>query len=122
MNRLLRDERGEGRFGTFVGIAIIAVSIYLGIKVIPVLIDGYAFRDYLKEEARFAALRNKDDEVRERVLRKAREMELPVKPAQVSVSRAGTFFEIKVKYDVPIETPVYTYDMAYDEQIRAPLF
>ncbi len=118
----MRDERGEGRFGTLVGIAILAVSIYLGIKVIPVLIDGYAFRDYLKEEARFAALRNKDEEVRNRVIRKAQEMELPIKPAQVVVNRAQTFFEIKVKYNVPIETPVYTYDMSYDEQVRAPLF
>jgi hypothetical protein len=115
-------ERGEGRFGTLVGIIVLALTIYLGVKIVPVLINGYTFRDFLEEEARFAALRNRDEEVRIRVLRKAQDLDLPVGAKDILITRSTTHFDIKVKYIVPIETPVFTYDWAFDEAIRSPLF
>jgi hypothetical protein len=117
-----RAERGEGRFGTLVGIIVLALTIYLGVKIVPVLINGYTFRDFLEEEARFAALRNRDDEVKTRVLRKAQELELPVGAKDIVIVRSTTHFDIKVKYVVPIETPVITYDWSFDEAARSPLF
>lgn len=117
-----RRERGEGNFGTFVGIVLVALAAYVGVKTVPVMIDGYAFRDYLEEEARFAALRNKDDEVRTRVLRKAQELELPIGAKNITIIRGSSRFDIKVKYTVPIETPFYTYNWVFDEAISAPLF
>ena len=98
------------------------MAIYLGVKFVPVLINGYAFRDYLEEEARFAGLRNRDEEVKKRVLRKAQELELPVAAKDILINRTNTHFDIKVKYVVPIETPVYTYRWIFDEAIGAPLF
>jgi hypothetical protein len=117
-----KRERGEGNFGTLVGIVLVALAAYAGVKTVPVLIDAYAFRDYLEEEARFAALRKKDEEVRTRVLRKAQELELPVGAGNIVVTRGGSRFDIKVKYTVPIETPFYTYNWVFDEAISAPLF
>jgi hypothetical protein len=119
---LLRRENGEGRAGTLIGLTILAVTIYLGVKIVPVLVNGYAFRDYLEEEARFAALRSQDDVVRTRIVRKAQELDLPVPARSVLINRTQTYIDIKVKYVVPIETPVYTYDMIFDEAARAPLF
>jgi hypothetical protein len=119
---ILRGERGEGRLGTLFGLIVLALSIYLGVKVVPVMVNGYAFRDYLEEEARFAALRNRDDEVKKRVLRKAQELDLPIGAKNILINRTNTHFDIKVKYVVPIETPVYTYNWNFDEAIRAPLF
>ena len=122
MTRRRAAERGEGRFGTLFGVAVLAATIYLGVKIIPVMIDGYTFRDFLEEEARFAALRNRDDEVRERVLRKARELDLPVGGRNIRIDRNNTWFEIQVRYTVPIEMPFYTWNKEYDESHRAPLF
>ncbi len=118
----LKGERGEGRLGTLIGLIVLAISIYLGVKVVPVMINGYAFRDYLEEEARFAGLRNRDEEVKKRVLRKAQDLDLPITAKDILISRTSTHFDIKVKYVVPIETPVYTYNWNFDEAIRAPLF
>ena len=117
-----RRERGEGNFGTLFAIVVLALAVYGGFKIVPVMIDGYAFRDYLEEEARFAALRNRDDEVRTRVLRKAQELSLPIGGKDILITRGSTRFDIKVKYTVPIETPFYTYDWVFDEAISAPLF
>jgi len=117
-----RSERGEGRFGTLVGLCVLLLTIYLGFKVVPVMVNAYSFRDFIEQEARFAALKKADDEVSKRVLRKAQELELPISPKDILVQRSNTHMDIKVKYTVPIETPVYTYQWVFDEKSRAPLF
>lgn len=108
--------------GTLFGVVLLAVTIYLGVKVIPVMINAYAFRDFLETEARYAALRNKDEEVKNRVLRKAQELELPVGAQSILINRTPNRFDIRVKYTIPIETPVYTYNWPFDESSTAPLF
>ena len=117
-----RHERGEGRLGTLVGLSVLALTIYLGCKVVPVMINAYAFRDFLEQESRFAALRKKDDEVAKRVFQKARELELPVESKNIKINRSAGRFDIAVKYTIPIETPVYIYNWAFDERFTAPLF
>ena len=116
------SERGEGRFGTMVGLCVLLLAIYLGFKVIPVMVNAYSFRDYIEQEARFAGLKKADDEVSKRVLRKAQELELPISPKDIRVNRSNTHFDIAVKYTVPIKTPVYTYHWVFDEKSRSPLF
>ena len=115
-------ERGEGQMGTLVGLCVLAIAIYLGFKVIPVMVNAYAFRDYIEQETRFAAMQRKDEEIVKRVLRKAQELELPVTAKSIKVNRTVSHFDIVVRYTVPIETPVYTYNWNFNEQNRAPLF
>jgi len=117
-----RGERGEGRLGTLIGLTVLALTIYLGYKFIPVMVNAYAFRDYIEQETRFAALRNRDAEVIKRVLRKAEELELPVSNKSIKVNRTQSRFDITVKYTIPIETPVYVYNWMFDEKFSAPLF
>ncbi len=116
------SERGEGRFGTMVGLCVLLLAIYLGFKVIPVMVNAYSFRDFIEQEARFDALKKVDKEISARVLRKAQELELPIGPQDIRMKRTTTHFDIAVKYTVPIETPIYTYKWVFDEKSRAPLF
>ena len=116
------SERGEGRGGTMFALLILALTIYSGMKTVPVLIDNYTLRDFLESEARFAALRKQDEEVKDRVLKKAREMDLPIGARDVMVSRSGGHFDIRVRYTVPIETPFRVFNWEFDETASAPLF
>jgi hypothetical protein len=119
----LRDERGEGRLGTLFGIVVLALFVYLGVKVVPILINVYEFRDSIEEQAHFAALPHHDDEsVKKAILAKARELTLPVGSKDVMVNRTSSRIDIQVKYTVPIETPLYTYKWDLDESLTAPLF
>jgi len=118
-----RHERGEGRLGTLFGIVVVAVFIYLGVKIVPLLINVYEFRDSIEEQARFAALpRHDEDVVKHAILQKAVELQLPVGAKDVIVNKSSTRIDIQVKYVLPIETPVYTYRWALDESLSAPLF
>lgn len=115
-------ERGEGRGGTMFALLILALTIYSGIKTVPVLIDNYALRDFLESEARFASLRKQDEDVKDRVLKKALEMDLPIGAKNIMVNRHGGRFDIRVRYTVPIETPFRVFNWDFDETVSAPLF
>ena len=120
---LLRSERGEGRLGTLFGVLVLALFIYLGVKIVPILVNIYEFRDSIEEQAHFAALPRHDDEaIKRSILRKALELDLPVGSKDVLVNRSSTRIDIKVTYTVPIETPLYTYKWSLDESLSVPLF
>jgi hypothetical protein len=120
--RRIDRERGEGRLGTLFALTLIAVLIYAGVKVVPVMINTYALKDFIEEEARFASVRRDDEEIRQRVFRKARELDLPVEMKQIHTERSNARFDIAVNYTVPIVTPLYTYNLNRDERVSSPLF
>jgi len=117
-----RGERGEGKLGTFFALTLLVVMIYLGFKVVPVMINSYAFKDFIEEEARFASVRRDDDEIITRVYNKARELQLPISKEMIHTDRTNSRFDIAVSYAVPIVTPVYTYQYKRDEHVSSPLF
>ena len=118
-----RSEAGEGRSGTLFALVVVGVAIYLGVKFVPVLINVYSFRDSIDEQARFAGTPHHDDDlIRKNLLARARELDLPVGAKDVFVERAGNQIRIRVTYTVPVETPVHTFNMKYDENVSLPIF
>ena len=115
-------ERGEGRVGLLFAAAILAAGIFLGVKIIPVRIAAYEFQDYVVEECRFAAVRRSDDVVKGRILKKAKELGIPLKQKDLSLRRVGGEMVIKASYQKPIDLKVYTFVYKFDIHERAPLF
>jgi len=121
MSRIDR-ERGEGRFGTLFAIVVLVVMVYLGFKFVPVMINSYTFKDFIEEEARFASVRRDDEEIKTRIYKKARELDLPITEEMIQTERTSARFDIAVSYSVPIVTPVFTYQYKRDEKVSSPLF
>jgi hypothetical protein len=121
MSRINR-ERGEGRFGTLFAIVVLVVMVYLGFKFVPVMINSYTFKDFIEEEARFASVRRDDEEIKTRIYKKARELDLPITEEMIQTERTSARFDIAVSYSVPIVTPVFTYQYKRDEKVSSPLF
>lgn len=105
-----------------ISLLILVGLIYLGFKYIPVMVSTYSFRDFMEEEARFAAVRKGDEDIRNRLYDKARELTLPVEKSNIRVQRSRSQVTISVKYMVPIETPVFTHRWQFTEKASAPLF
>lgn len=116
------SERGEGRIGLLITLIVVAVAIFLGAKIIPVRITAYEFRDVLREEARYGAVRLTDDEVAKRILNKADELEIPLRKQNLSVHRTPSQMVISASYDQPIDLKVTTYVYRFDATEKAPLF
>ena len=116
------SERGEGRIGLLIAVVVFGAAIFLGVKIIPVRVAAYEFRDILREEARFAAVRSTDSQVASRIMKKAAEMELPLDKKNLKVARTQRKVTISARYEVPIDLKVTTYVYKFDETESAPLF
>jgi hypothetical protein len=117
-----KRENGEGRIGFLFALVVVGLAIFLGMKVIPVRIDAYEFRDFLREEARYAAVRHDDATVANRILARAKELEIPLNPKDLTLTRTTGEMIITARYQQPIDLKVTTYVYKFDAKEKAPLF
>jgi len=115
-------ERGEGRVGALIALAVVGIAIFLGVKIIPVRVAAYEFRDFVEQECRYAAVRKHDTQVRNRILEKAEELEIPLDPKRLELKRTRSEMIIRASFEQPIDLKVYTYVYKYEVSERAPLF
>ena len=115
-------ERGEGRIGFLISVIVVGIAVFLGIKIIPVRIDAYEFRDTLREEARYAAVRHDDETVANRIMQKAKELEIPLRRKNLTLHRTTGEIVIQASYEQPIDLKVTTYVYKFQAKEKAPLF
>ena len=115
-------ERGEGRAAFIITLALFLVGVFLAIKIVPVRIDGYQFREVLREEARFAAVHRNDQKVQQRILDSARSMNIPLDPKNLNIRRTQVEVVISVSYEKPVDLRVGTYTYRFKTEQKAPLF
>ena len=115
-------ERGEGRLGFLITLIVVATAVFLGVKVVPVRVTAYEFRDVLREEARYGAVRDSDEVVAKRIMEKAAELELPLKKSDLKVSRTESTMIISASYEQPIDLKLTTYVYRFRATEKAPLF
>ena len=95
------------------GVAIIAATVMVGFKLIPPYFSNYELEDAIKTEALQATYSTRtEDDVREAIIKQARNYDIALTPKQVHVSRVGGFgngsLAIDAEYSVPIELPGYS--------------
>jgi hypothetical protein len=115
-------ERGDGRIGFLISLALLGAGIFLGVKVIPVRVNAYEFRDFIEEECRFAATRANDKEIFTRIYDKAMELKLPLEKKNLRMERTSREMIISAKYEQTIDLKVTKYVYRFDHEERAPLF
>lgn len=115
-------QSGEGRTGFIITLAVVLVGIFVGLKVIPVRINAYQFRDTLRDEARYASAHRNDAQVKERILDAAKGLEIPLEPKNVTIKRTRNEVVISARYEQPIDLKVTTYTYRFDAEQRAPVF
>ena len=101
----------------FIAIGAVVVSLF---QIGPPMMANYSFSDDLKTVAMMdsAMLQKTDDDVRNDVLKKAKEHELPLDAKQITVQRINTpgisAVYISTDYSVPINLPGYSFDMHFN--------
>jgi hypothetical protein len=109
-----------GTIKLLLGILVI-VGLVLGLfQVAPPLMANLSFQDDLRTIALVDgnATQKTDDEIRNDVLRKVRDHELPIDAKQIVVQRLNSpgiaAVYIAVDYTVPIKLPGYSFDMHFN--------
>jgi hypothetical protein len=101
----------------FLAIAAVVVGLF---QVAPPMLANYSFSDDLKTIAMMdsANLQKTDEDVRNDVIRKAKEHDLPIEPKQVTVQRINSpglsAVYVAADYTVTISLPGYSFDMHFN--------
>ncbi len=110
----LASVKGEVRLGSILTLAVIAYTVYVGVKVVPVLFAQYEFQDAVVEEAKFSRAKSAET-VRNNLADKAASLGLPITHQQIHVERKPTWIRIQVDYQLSVEWlpgKVYTWDVS----------
>ncbi len=103
-----------------VGFLVIAAVVVALFQVAPVMLANYSFQDDLKTVSLMdsANLQKTDEDVRNDVLRKVKEHDLPIEAKQIAVQRINTpgisAVYLSVNYSVTINLPGYSFDMSFN--------
>jgi hypothetical protein len=101
------------------GLLAIGLVVLALFQVAPPIMGNYSFQDDLKTIALMDGTNQQktDEDVRNDVLRKAREHELPIDPKQVTVQRLNTpglaAVYVAADYAVTINLPGYSFDLHF---------
>jgi len=95
------------------GLAIFASVGLVAIKVIPPFFSNYEFEDSIKNEALQSTYSTRtEDDIRDSVIKHARDYDIVLSPKQVKVSRSGNYGSgnllIEADYSVPLDLPGYS--------------
>jgi hypothetical protein len=95
------------------GFALFGAIGLISIKVIPPFFSNYEFEDSIKNEAMQSTYSTRtEDDIRESVIKHARDYDIALTPKQVKVSRTGGYgtgsLLIEAEYSVPLELPGYS--------------
>jgi hypothetical protein len=96
-------------FGVLVMVSVAIVCI----KLIPPYFSNYEFEDFIKNEALQSTYGNRsENDIRDSVIKHAREYDIQLTAAQVKVTRSGLSgtgsLSIEADYSIPVSLPGYT--------------
>lgn len=95
------------------GFVVFGVVALVGLKLIPPYFSNYELEDAIKTESLQATYSTRtEDDIRETIIKQARNYDIALTPKQVKVSRNGGYgngtLNIEAEYSVPVELPGYS--------------
>ncbi len=119
--RISRRERGEGNFGCIIGLIFLVLAGFVAWKMIPIKVKNAELRAAIVDEAKSAGTHS-DDKIRQFILAKAAEDELPLTTDDIKIVRANNEITVDVNYTIPIKFPGYTYQWHIQHYVHNPVF
>ena len=116
-----RPGLGEGKLGCIIWAAILVLAGLIAYQAIPVKLNAMELYDYMDDQARFGA-RVSSNTLKARVLKKARELDLPVDPKNLSVSKSGGVIRMRCNFTVPVNILGFTYNWKFDLEVDRQVF
>ena len=108
-----------GTFKLLIGFLAIILVVVCAFRVVPPMMANYSFADDLRNVALMDGgnFQKTEDDVRNDVMRKIKEHNLPIEPKQVTVQRINTpglsAIYVAADYYVTVNLPFYSFDMHF---------
>ena len=106
--------RAVPRWRLGAGAAVLAALLFFAARLAPVYIRNYQLQLYVDEITQNAGNHARpDDLLRSWVLRRAHELDLPLRSDNIRVKRDAEGVRIDVRYIVRVDLPLYTVDLHF---------
>ena len=119
----MRGERGEGRLGVIVWIAIFGAAVFFAVKTVPAKVAVYEFNDFCEQEIRMTATRGSSrvsaEQIRKRILEKAASLDIPLDKKQVKIQKQRKVISAQVEYQMTVDLGVYEWVWDYNEKFES---
>lgn len=113
-------QRGGSRLKNLVWLAIFLCFVYVGILVVPVLVNEYEFQDAMTTTARIgAASRLSPDQIRKTLAAEAQSDDIPVKPEDIHVDSTGGHVQVSASYSVTVNLQLYQWTLTFNPSASA---
>ena len=116
-----RTQRGEGQIGCIVGLIVLIAASYIAFKMVPVKVRAADLRKEIVDVARSAGV-YREPQIRQKIMAKAEELEIPLEPENLEVVRKSDRVYIEATYVIPVEFPGYTYQWEFKHIADNPVF
>ncbi len=116
-----RKTRGEGAFGTILGIAVLVLVGIALFKIVPLHIAGNKVLDAMSEQANFAGVKNLD-KIQYEIFVVAQEAGTPLTLQDIKIHRNGQDIVVEAKYTQKVSIFGYEYTYAFDKTVQKPVF
>jgi hypothetical protein len=105
------------------GVAVIVAVLYAMWMLVPPYFHNYQLQDTIADEARMNTYTAKSEEdMRETIWRKAKDLEIPITREQINVRREGQSVAIWIDYTVHVDMPIYPVDLQFHSSSKNKSF
>lgn len=119
--RIRNRARGEGAFGTIVGIAVVVLVSIALFKIVPLHIAGNKVLDAMSEQANFAGVKA-FDKIQYEIFVVAQEAGTPLPLQDIKVRKHGNEVIVEAKYTQSVKVLGYNYVYSFDRTVQKPVF
>ena len=104
-------------------LALLIVALFAASQFIPAYFHAFQFNDFIRQEVKFAAAaRRTTENIRARIVEKAPEFNLAIKPKDIRITRRGPAFTVELDYIIAIDLRFYRRDLNFHVSESGELF
>ncbi len=108
-------QRGAGRLKAIIWLVILVAAIYVGAKVIPILVNEYELTDGMKTIAQFATVnRQSPAQIQDAVMKEAQKDDVELNLQDVKAQSVNGNVQIEVNYSVTVDLAVYQWTLNFN--------
>jgi hypothetical protein len=118
------DEKGEGKFGTIVGLVVMAAVLLAGWNVVPVYFANYSFVDKMTELCRVQRYNNPDEEIMRKLQKEARDLKIEdyINTQTCKITTRDHDRRIVCEYSRTVDVvPGYKHTFHFKNEVAQPL-
>jgi len=124
--QLTIDNRGEGKLGLILFLLVLGSGVFLAFRVLPFYYYYYEIQGLMESQAAKASVFT-DDQIRKRLMKRIKELEIPLdKDQDLQINRLGNKIIIEMYYEeyLSVEFGEDTYDLhtfVFNPRVERPM-